>query len=303
MVVQEGGTYYMFAEGQDDHAQLLTSPDKIHWTWQGFLDIRTADGKPISKGPYGTPTAWFENGIWHLFYERGDRAVWLAESKDLKVFTNVRDEPVLVPGPGEYDRQISRSTRSSSTTAVITPATTARLAVRVLYPGQATWRPHGDLIHWQKYAGNPLRPLAENKSSNLLIKTDPTAKSFACTRCTTPCGLIYRRAHKPRVAGDRRRMVCVGKFARDIVPGVAPLSCGLPRRPQQADRSTVSESAMSNVRNESVCLPRTRTIGIAAPILVTAVGVGWLLTVQKIIPGVEWAWVLLWPRWGRRPVP
>ncbi len=65
-----------------------------------------ADGKPISKGPYGTPTAWFENGRWYLFYERGDRAVWLAESKDLKVFTNVQDEPVLVPGPGEYDRKM-----------------------------------------------------------------------------------------------------------------------------------------------------------------------------------------------------
>ena len=92
MVVKHGDTYYMFAEGLDDHAQLLTSPDKIHWTWRGFLDIRTADGKPISKGPYGTPTAWFENGRWHLFYERGDRAVWLAESKDLKVFTNVQDD-------------------------------------------------------------------------------------------------------------------------------------------------------------------------------------------------------------------
>ena len=26
-----------------------------------------------------------------------------------------------------------------------------------------------DLIHWNKFAGNPLRPIAENKSSGLLI--------------------------------------------------------------------------------------------------------------------------------------
>ena len=26
-----------------------------------------------------------------------------------------------------------------------------------------------DLVHWTKYAGNPLRPIAENKSSGLLI--------------------------------------------------------------------------------------------------------------------------------------
>jgi hypothetical protein len=34
-------------------------------------------------------------------------------------------------------------------------------------------------------------------------------------------------------------------------------------------------------------------VALAAPILVTTVGVGWLLTVQNVIPGVQWAWVLL----------
>lgn len=31
---------------------------------------------------------------------------------------------------------------------------------------------------------------------------------------------------------------------------------------------------------------------IALPILLLAVGVGWLLTVQQVLPGVNWAWVL-----------
>jgi hypothetical protein len=32
---------------------------------------------------------------------------------------------------------------------------------------------------------------------------------------------------------------------------------------------------------------------IVAPILITAVGVGWLLTVHHVLPGVQWAWVLV----------
>ena len=51
MVVKHGDTYYMFAEGLDDHAQMLTSKDLIHWTWVGFLDIRKANGEPIAARP------------------------------------------------------------------------------------------------------------------------------------------------------------------------------------------------------------------------------------------------------------
>ena len=70
----------------------------------GTLDIRKTDGTPISPGPFGTPTAWFENGTWYLFYERGDRGVWLATSKNLKVWTNVQDDPVIAMGPEPYDQ-------------------------------------------------------------------------------------------------------------------------------------------------------------------------------------------------------
>ena len=105
MVVEHEGSFYMFAEGKYDIAQLLKSPDGIHWTLIGPLDIRLTNGQPISSGPRGTPTAWFENDTWYLFYERRDLGIWLATSPDLEVWKNVSDEPVLTLGPADYDRR------------------------------------------------------------------------------------------------------------------------------------------------------------------------------------------------------
>ena len=102
-VVKSDSTYYMFAEGRNDIAHLLTSSDKIHWEEQGPLDIRYTNGEPLAKGPYGTPSVWLENGIWYLFYERDDLGIWLAVSTDLKVWTNKLDEPVIKMGPEIYD--------------------------------------------------------------------------------------------------------------------------------------------------------------------------------------------------------
>jgi hypothetical protein len=104
MIVKQGDTYYMFAEGLDDQAQLLTSRDGLEWKREGRLDVRYVNGEPLTAGPYGTPTAWFENGVWYLFYERNDLGIWLARSTDLKVWTNVQDEPVLSLGPDHYDK-------------------------------------------------------------------------------------------------------------------------------------------------------------------------------------------------------
>lgn len=68
MVVKQGDTYYMFAEGEEDQAQLLTSPDRLHWTRVGTLDIRYTNGDRLTPGPFGTPTAWYEEGTWYLFF-------------------------------------------------------------------------------------------------------------------------------------------------------------------------------------------------------------------------------------------
>ena len=47
--------YYMYAEGENDIAHLLTSSDGIHWQEQGSLVIRQTNGD-IIPAPYGTPT-------------------------------------------------------------------------------------------------------------------------------------------------------------------------------------------------------------------------------------------------------
>jgi len=167
MVVRRGDVYHMFAEGRGDQAHRFESTDGIHWRRIGALDVRNHDGSPIEPGPYGTPTAWYENETWHLLYERRDVGVWLATSRDMQVWTNVQDEPVLTPGPDEYDRDLialnqivkrdgryfayyhgSRSGSGLWSTAVATST---------------------DLRHWTKYAGNPLFPIAENKSSGILV--------------------------------------------------------------------------------------------------------------------------------------
>ncbi len=169
MVVKQGGTYYMFAEGRDDQAQLLTSTDRIHWKRQGPLDVRLVNGKPIDAGPYGTPTAWFEDGTWYLFYERRDRGVWLATSKDMKIWTNEQDEPVLVPGPADYDKDMiamNQIVKHKGRYYAYYHGAAQRKSPAYWTTNVAVSK---DLRHWKKYAGNPLLPVKANKSSGILV--------------------------------------------------------------------------------------------------------------------------------------
>ncbi len=99
MIVRHADKLYMFAEGANDQAQLLTSDDGTRWTRVGKLDVRLNNGDEIPPGPYGTPTAFYEDATWHLFYERRDQGIWHATSDDMKVWTNVSDDPVILPGP------------------------------------------------------------------------------------------------------------------------------------------------------------------------------------------------------------
>lgn len=170
MVVKHGDRYYMFAEGFEDQAQLLESTDGIQWTRLGDLDVRLTSGKPIPPGPFGTPTAFFENGTWNLFYERRDAGIWLARSQDMKVWTNVSDEPIIVPGPGMYDQLMIAMNQviaiDGKYVAVLHGTGTPEK------PRQwcTTLAESTDLIHWTKSPRNPIRPIAENKSSGLLIQ-------------------------------------------------------------------------------------------------------------------------------------
>jgi hypothetical protein len=167
-VVRHDGRFVMFAEGKEDIAHQLVSPDGLHWDDLGSLQIHTTAGAPISPGPYGTPTAWFEDGTWYLFYERGDQGVWLATSKDRLIWTNVQDTPVLTMGPEPYDRY-----------AVAMNQVIKRRGVYYAFYHACDHRPwklwttciarSRDLVHWEKYAGNPI--IGNNCSSAILVET------------------------------------------------------------------------------------------------------------------------------------
>jgi len=164
-VIINNGIFYMFAEGQNDVAKLLTSTDGIHWEKKHDLHIYNTQGESI-EAPYGTPTAWVENGKWYLFYERNDAGIWLAESTDLKNWTNVQDDPVISMGPENYDQH-----------AVAMNQIIKYKGKYYAYyhaSGFKPWRDwttnvamSTDLIHWKKYSKNPI--ISGNKSSGILV--------------------------------------------------------------------------------------------------------------------------------------
>ena len=172
-VVKRCGRHFMFAEGEQDIAHLLTSTDRLGWRREGPLDIRLRDGSPIPNGPRGTPAVWLERGVWHLYYERMDRGVWLATSRDLRTFTNVSDEPVLACGPEPYDLhgiavdQIVRHAGRYYAYYHSSP-------VENRSQWQTCIATSTDLVQWVKYAGNPLLPVdpAHPKRSSALLIHD-----------------------------------------------------------------------------------------------------------------------------------
>ncbi len=166
-VVYHDSTFYMVAEGRNDIPHMLTSADGINWTDAGKLDVRNVDGSPLSPGPYGTPTLWVEENDWYLFYERGDRGVWLAKSPDCRTWTNVQDEPVLERGPADYDRHA----------IALNQVFRYRGRYYAVYHGNAdpNWKgpwttclaASDDLLEWKKYPGNPI--VRTDNSSGQLI--------------------------------------------------------------------------------------------------------------------------------------
>lgn len=166
MVIKHDSLYYMFAEGVNDIAHLLTSKDKINWTEHGPLQIKQTNGEPLSPGPYGTPSVFIKGDVWYLFYERNDEGIWVATSTDLKEWKNIQDEPVLNMGPEEYDKYgvaFNQVVRYGN-------------RYYAYYHGTPTkdwslWNTDvavsDDLVHWKKYAGNPI--LEDNQSSGILV--------------------------------------------------------------------------------------------------------------------------------------
>lgn len=170
-VVHIDSLYYMFAEGKNDIAHLLTSADGLKWTDEGDLILLNTKGDTI-PGPYGTPSVIIENGTWYLFYERNDEAVWIATTTDMKTWKNLQDAPVLEKGPGTYDagavaaNQIVRYGdqyymfyHGSSDPDWSKPGATSVWTTSVAASN--------DLIHWTKYPGNPI--VEGDHSSGILV--------------------------------------------------------------------------------------------------------------------------------------
>ena len=169
MVVKRGDEYFMFAEGAQDQSQLLKSTDGVQWERMGTLDVRLSNGQPIPSGPFGTPTAFFENGVWNLFYERRDAGIWLARSTDMKIWTNVSDEPMVLPGPETFDSRMiamNQVIRIGDTYVAVLHGTGSPEKPRQWCTYLATSQ---DLVHWTKDVRGPLRPTSENKSSGQLV--------------------------------------------------------------------------------------------------------------------------------------
>lgn len=165
-VVKADETYYMFAEGKGDTAHMLSSTDRIHWKEQGNLDIRKKDGTGISKGSYGTPFVMREKNIWYLFYERDDLGIWLATSTNLKVWTNVQDEPILKMGPELYDLYAVAMNQVVKYKGRYYGYYHAS-AFKDWHEWSTNVAVSDDLIHWKKYAGNPI--VGNDKSSGILV--------------------------------------------------------------------------------------------------------------------------------------
>ncbi len=166
-VVKHGDTYYMVAEGRNDIAHMMTSSDGVAWHDHGSLDIRYTNGQPLTPGPYGTPTLWIEGDVWNLFYERGDRAIWLARSKDQKVWTNVQDDPVIACGPEEYDKHAVALNQVIKYGGRYYGVYHANADPKWKAPWTTCLAASDDLVHWTKYPQNPV--IRENFSSGQFV--------------------------------------------------------------------------------------------------------------------------------------
>lgn len=169
MVIRRDDTFYMFAEGTGDQAQLLKSQDGISWTHKGPLNVRLTSGEPIPEGPYGTPTAWFEDDQWWLFYERRDQGIWAATSPDMQTWTNVSDDPLIKPGPDNYDARmiaLNQIVKIQDRYYAVLHGTGSEEKPRQWCTYFAV---SDDLKTWTKAKEGPVLPVSQNKSSGVLV--------------------------------------------------------------------------------------------------------------------------------------
>lgn len=168
-VMKYQNKYFMYAEGKNDVAHLLTSDNGIYWQEQGDLKIFKTDGDTI-PGPYGTPNVFIENGQWYLFYERNDEGIWLARSDDHRNWINIQDEPVLKRGPEKYDFRMLAANQVVKYNDLYYMFYHG-LSKETQSDSEGIWTSNvamsADLIHWIKYPLNPFVP--GDHSSPILV--------------------------------------------------------------------------------------------------------------------------------------
>jgi beta-1,2-mannobiose phosphorylase / 1,2-beta-oligomannan phosphorylase len=175
-VLKHDGLFHMFAEGLNDVAHRLTSADGVRWQERGRLDVRKRSGEPIPAGAYGTPTVWIEGGTFHLFYEREDKGVWLATSKDMRVWTNVQDEPVIALGPDAYDRHAVALNQVVRHRGRYYGVYHANADPEWKGPWTTCLAVSDDLVRWKKYPGNPV--VRSDDSSGILVDDDERLRLY-----------------------------------------------------------------------------------------------------------------------------
>ena len=164
-VLERYGVFYMFASGKNEQAQLLTSPDRVHWTRRGGIKVKPPTGGPTPALSINSPSAWYGKGKWHLlFSNKKSDAVYLTTSKRLRTWSTASAKPVLSSGPGAYDKKkIS-----------VHQLFRYRGKFYVYYHGMndaGAWSTNiaasDDLIKWEKYAKNPINK--GSKSAGMVV--------------------------------------------------------------------------------------------------------------------------------------
>jgi sucrose-6-phosphate hydrolase SacC (GH32 family) len=101
----------------------------------------------------------------------------MARSKDLKVWTNVSDDPVIGCGPDEWDSlmiAMNQVIKIDGRYRAVLHGTGTPQKPR---QWNTTFAESTDLIHWKKL-GPPVRPISENKSSGLLLNDGQTWRLY-----------------------------------------------------------------------------------------------------------------------------
>ena len=168
MVVKQGDTYYMFAEGRDDQAQLLTSQDRVHWNREGTLDIRYDQrqaARPAAR--LARPRPGSKTDVWQLFYERMDAGVWLATSRDLEGLDQRARRAGAAAGSRElrqvHDRAQPGGQASRRVLCLLPWQRRRQVAAQLDHQRRALERPDS----LAEVRGNPI--VAGNKSSGIVV--------------------------------------------------------------------------------------------------------------------------------------